>query len=162
MSETASSGAGCRLIGPMFDTPLTDDELTAIEARANAATGGPWTPSAALSETTAKDPGIDIAIVSAALPRAWGLHNPFVAEVFAERTYRLPDNEQAALDAAFICGARADVPALVAELRNTRNARENLHRAAKEEVERLTGQLAARDAQIARLRQIVEGAEVTT
>ena len=58
---------------------------------------------------------------------------------------------------------RLQLAARGAEVRGAQNARESVFHAAKAEIDRLNQQLAARDAQIARYREIVEnGAAVAT
>ena len=79
---------------------MTEEELTAIEARAAAATVGPWrhdTDGGAIGAVEAG--GMALAQVQQRVPR---------------------DNARRDLDAAFIAAARADVPALVAEVRRLR------------------------------------------
>jgi hypothetical protein len=83
---------------------MSDDELNAIEARANAATPGPWTQ----GEIAAGD-----------LPYAGGC---FAVEVFGATAdpYAVLAECQHEADAAFIAAARTDIPALVAEVRRLR------------------------------------------
>jgi hypothetical protein len=72
---------------------MTDEELTGIEARANAATPGPWEAQHSYDD-------------------CWWLGGPE-----ANGPDMLPQG-----DAEFIAHARADVPALVAEVRRLREA----------------------------------------
>lgn len=72
---------------------MTDEELNAIEARANAATVGPW--------RGAKDEGVE-ADATAVFETGCGC----CTEKFLSEP-----------DALFIANARTDVPALVAEIR---------------------------------------------
>ena len=85
----------------MTDTPLTNQQLDldAIEARANAATDGPW--------TLHEDDGDTFRAP------AWEVR-PASGEMVA----RLRD--WASADAEFIAHARTDVPALLAEVRRLR------------------------------------------
>jgi hypothetical protein len=85
---------------------MTDEELAGIEARANAATSGPW------------------------VWKVRGENGPLCmhsgdAIVFDDGTawgeYGSPMHNEAA-DATFIAHARTDVPALVAEVRRLRDA----------------------------------------
>ena len=81
---------------------MTEEELTAIEARATAATVGPWrhdTDGGAIGAVEAG--GMALAQVQQRVPR---------------------DKARRDLDAAFIAAARVDVPALVAEVRRLRRA----------------------------------------
>jgi hypothetical protein len=79
--------------------PLTDDELKAIEARANAATPGPW-----------KAEGDDECILYV---RAANGHTVVTTDSGVYTTDE---------DAIFIAAARTDVPKLVAEVRRLREA----------------------------------------
>jgi hypothetical protein len=77
---------------------LTEKELNAIEARANAATAGPW----AMAEYH---------------PRTMLLYpigNPVTQELLA---YPIQGGENSQNNAAFISHAREDVPALLAYIR---------------------------------------------
>jgi len=82
---------------------MTDEELTAIEARANAATREPWSvgdayvPTASLSAVSVYGMGMEIA------------------------ECQMPE------DGTFIAAARVDVPALVAEVRRLRAERDAQH-----------------------------------
>ena len=82
---------------------MTEDELKQIEARANAATPGPWMHEKPVNGTTTKD---DKRMFSA----VWGAG---VAE--------LVGGGMLARDAEFIAAACSDVPALVAEVRRLRD-----------------------------------------
>lgn len=77
---------------------MTNEELTAIEARANAATMGPWkgTKNSGVVSTRTRD------------------------SVFETGCGCCTEKFLSAEDAAFIADARADVPALVAEVRRLR------------------------------------------
>lgn len=77
---------------------MTPEELQAIEERANAATPGPWV-----------NQEMEIIIEKAAWP--WNL----IADVFLNNA-----------DAAFIADARADIPALVAEVRRLQDDAQRL------------------------------------
>ena len=79
----------------------TELDLDAIEARANAATDGPWVTGADKEW-------------SDALP-AWAL---IIAAAYP--LIELDSGAQGTADAAFIAAARTDVPALVAEVRHLR------------------------------------------
>jgi hypothetical protein len=83
---------------------MTDEELAGVEARANAATTGPW-------EWKVRDDSGPLAMHSGDVivfddGTAWG-------------EYGSPMHNAAA-DATFIAHARTDVPALVAEVRRLR------------------------------------------
>ncbi|GAA1977209.1 hypothetical protein [Kitasatospora viridis] len=92
--------------------PLTDEQLTAIAARAEGATPGPWTPDEdesvwRLHGTHPRIPGMKWQILKAAkqgTPYAEYWPNP--------------------ADAEFIAAARADVPALLAEVHRLRAERD--------------------------------------
>ena len=75
---------------------MTDEQLTAIEQRANAATPGPWRAYSSM---------VSIGL-SHALHILTGIH-PF-------------NQAQATCDTTFVAAARTDVPALVAEVRRLR------------------------------------------
>jgi hypothetical protein len=97
---------------------LTEGTLATIEARANAATGGPWHAKRAKRPVGADVMTAgDVGLLSDALPTVPGVSNPIVGEVFAERTRGVREDEQAMRDAEFICHARTDVPALIAAYR---------------------------------------------
>jgi hypothetical protein len=83
---------------------MTDEELTAIEARANAATMGPWKGK--------KNSGV----VSK--------HTHFT--VFDTGCGCCTEKDLSADDAAFIAAARADVPALIDEVRRIQAERDAL------------------------------------
>jgi hypothetical protein len=83
---------------------MTEDDLRAIEARANAATPGPWQARHRHAEMTAEDDescGLGLEIDGP--PEAWNRGQ------FARGS-----------DAQFIAHARADIPALIAEIRRLR------------------------------------------
>lgn len=85
---------------------MTDDELNEIEARVNAATPGPWTGrSFDESQRLILSEPYD------------GGKRSLIAIVGVGRL--IPDGEA---NAAFIAQARADMPALIAELRAIRKA----------------------------------------
>lgn len=79
--------------------PLTDEQLAAIEARASAATRGPWD---SIGERVYAG-GASAWVVAES--KMWGLDG---------------ERDDYAADAAFVAGARADVPALLAEVRRLR------------------------------------------
>jgi hypothetical protein len=87
-----------------------DEELVAIEQRANAATPGPWFPS--VTDT-------NIVVITAPPNFMW----------MSEGAVLLEQDER---DMAFIAAAREDVPRLVADLRAERAARARLRAAAQE------------------------------
>lgn len=77
-------------------TPLTDQQLADIEARANAATPGPWcTDSWEIYQGAEYQPGL----------------SEWIGE-----TCRADDSDGSRNDAEFIAHAREDVPALLAEV----------------------------------------------
>jgi hypothetical protein len=86
---------------------MTNEELTAIEARANAATPGPWEGKTNSGMVSTHD--------------AYGT-------VFETGCGCCTDNGLSAEDAAFISAARVDVPALVAEVRRLRALVESAYR----------------------------------
>jgi hypothetical protein len=85
---------------------LTSSELDAIEARANAATPGPWERGATLRE---RDGKVTTFSEEASVYPPLGEAGPVAVATVAEY-----DN------ASFIAHARQDVPALVAEVRRLR------------------------------------------
>jgi len=92
---------------------VTDDELNEIAARADAATPGPWLVRLHQHRPSAEDPAPDWAEVNA----RWRI--VCVLRQWPERRgekLRPVDRR----NAAFIARARADVPALVAEVRRLR------------------------------------------
>jgi hypothetical protein len=86
---------------------MTEAELTAIEARANAATTGPW-------EGTKNS-----CVVS---------KHDACGTVFETGCGCCTEKDLSAEDAAFIAAARADVPALVAEVQRLRALVESAYR----------------------------------
>ncbi len=74
-------------------------DLDAIEARANAATAGPWTHSRGIGKH---------------------MHDPEPADWINTGWYSACVEELETVDAAFCCAARTDVPALCAEIRRLR------------------------------------------
>lgn len=83
---------------PVGPEPLTVERLTEIEARANAATSGPWCTDAwEIYQGTEYVPGISFWV--------------------GETCRGTADLEQDRADAAFVAAARSDVPELVAEVR---------------------------------------------
>lgn len=80
---------------------MTDDELTAIEARANAATPGPWTTHVVVHDDGYKNMGIEAVAANLTVLGYGGI---------------LPTRDEL----EFIAHARTDVPALVAEVRRLR------------------------------------------
>lgn len=82
--------------------PTRQLDLDAIEARANAATSGPWcTDSWEIYQGTEYEPGLS----------TW----------IGETCRGMTSAEQDRADAAFVAAARTDVPALVAEVRRLRD-----------------------------------------
>mgnify|MGYP000119516085 CR=1 FL=1 len=86
--------------------PLTEDELRAIEARAEAATPGPWKATRSLPAE-----GADVWWLTA------GQGNGEVELGSLQGGYPHERFERRSANAAFIAAARADVPALAAALR---------------------------------------------
>ena len=86
---------------------MTDEELDAIEARANAATPGPWRS--------------DVGSGANRL-RLWVPGGMLIADSYPPKPHRARDEQQGKADYGFIAGARTDVPALVAEVRRLREA----------------------------------------
>ena len=86
---------------------MTEQELTAIEGRANAATLGPW---------EGKE---NIGMVS---------KHDACDTVFETGCGCCTENDLSAEDAAFIAAARVDVPALIAEVRRLRALVESAYR----------------------------------
>jgi hypothetical protein len=85
----------------MTKQTLSDPEIDEIEARANAATDGPWcTDSWEIYQGTEYVPGISM----------------WIGETC--RGSSTPEQDRA--DAAFVAAARTDVPALLAEVRRLR------------------------------------------
>lgn len=87
---------------------MTDDQLRAIEARADAATPGPW-----VADSNIYGKGKLVCCRNGSLPKG-----DRVAEVL-ELLAGL-DSDSAIANALFIAHARADIPALVAEVRRLR------------------------------------------
>jgi hypothetical protein len=85
---------------------VTNEELEAIEARANAATPGPW--------YVVYEGSSDWEVLTDALRDADG--NSLEFRISSSHRHRAPDCP----DAAFIAKAREDVPALIAEVRRLR------------------------------------------
>lgn len=91
-----------------MNEPLSDARLAEIEARANAATPGPWSP----APYSGADPHDRIVV---------GSNNDWLLNVGALVHEAIsPKNPQEYADAEFIAHARTDVPALVAEVRRLR------------------------------------------
>ncbi len=85
-------------------TPLTDQELSDIEARAEKATPGPWTA----------DPPDEIELqIDPGTTECWGIRCPAGSVVVTDSGCYPPDMPTA----QFIAAAREDVPRLVAEVR---------------------------------------------
>lgn len=82
---------------------MTEEQLAAIEARANAATPGPWTIDRYAGRSPEEFTGIN----------AGGDYQAICTTDSNINGPSLPDAE-------FICGAREDVPVLVAEVRRLR------------------------------------------
>lgn len=83
---------------------MTEEELKVIEARADAATEGPWT------WRDGSDPYCDLGILAGASGEVCNFG-------CAEQYYPTEGTEPSPADAAFIASARTDVPALIAEVR---------------------------------------------
>ncbi len=94
------------------DTPLTEAELSEIEAAANAATGAPW-------EASLDDFGISGEVEACVSSR--GLEMLFIAgteiSVGSDDCWNRANRLPVMADARFIARARTDVPRLVAEVR---------------------------------------------
>ena len=105
--------------------PLTDEQLDEIEARANAATPGPWH-----WEDWAEDDGDNrFALVAPPETRPGG-----PSEWFPDLGHLLIQDEDHNIseqDRAFIAHAREDVPRLIAELRAARQMNAALAQALK-------------------------------
>lgn len=97
---------------------MTEEELQEIEARAQAATEGPW------SATLLNDYADQTTIEGARFVNGNEMPNP---EDEPERFTR--EQTQIHADATFIAHARADVPRLVAEVRRLNALCERLERA---------------------------------
>ena len=110
---------------PADDRTATGEapDLDAIEARAKAATPGPWE-----SHTNRNDDN----------GRAWGWVAPLRRTLVTIVTWNRGQNSNAEADARFIAHAREDVPALVAEVRRLREAELALVRMVAEESKRAT------------------------
>ena len=93
---------------------MTEQELKAIEARANAATPGPWVHETRYGAIGAVEAG-----------------NEALAQV-QQRVAR--DNNRRDTDAAFIAHARTDIPSLVDEVRRLRGLVEEVFRIAEKEI----------------------------
>lgn len=87
---------------------LTDADLAAIEARANAATEGPWR-----RERADHDDGEIVWEVF-----TYGTEQKLSSGLFAPLAETL--NSNAAKDSAFFAAARTDIPAMLRDLRDTR------------------------------------------
>ena len=93
---------------------MTDDELQAIEARASAATPGPWrSDDQVVGWMGGTQPGV-------AVRNQDGNVRDAVAMVVDMRAAEISGSLRPIEDAAFIAAARMDVPALVAEVRRLR------------------------------------------
>lgn len=99
---------------------MTDDELSQIEARANAATPGPW------REIRRDDPSCAAEYVIA------GADDISVACTSCNGEYCTGMTDA---DCAFIAAARTDVPALVAEVRRLRDIVERVRAADLAQIE---------------------------
>ena len=123
-------------------------DLDAIEARAEAATPGPW--------RNEPDTGAG---------RVWVQRGYFRDEADCEPLFSLRGKEayeQRSADADFIARARTDIPALVAELRAARaDITEMAYRgtALSGAVDRLEGIVATQAAELRAAREVVEAAE---
>ncbi len=107
---------------------LTDEQLAAIEDRANAATKGPW---GFYDGETYADVAADLQMTS----RASYSYRQKIAQLEDENYWDDPAHEdddesrateQMAANAAFLAHARQDVPALVAEIRRLQQQRKHL------------------------------------
>lgn len=97
---------------------MTDAELQAIRRRCERATGDPWSVSLpGLARVFC--PELEDGAVMIAAPGYVGTGTPSCPEVFAQTVLAGYCDED---DAAFIAGARSDVPALLAEVRRLREA----------------------------------------
>jgi hypothetical protein len=98
--------------------PLSAERLAEIEARANAATDGPWcTDSWEIYQGSEYEPGLSFWI--------------------GETCRGTADLEQDRADAAFVAAARSDVPALVAEIRRLWDERRSTNEALDDAVQEL-------------------------
>ncbi|MFM9635916.1 hypothetical protein [Streptomyces turgidiscabies] len=136
--EAATAPATQRDGATAADTvgPLNDERLADIEARANAATPGPWTSWADTYPHVVTQGSADI--------------HPFDAEGIVSTNLAV----NVAADAEFVAHARTDVPAMAAEIRRLRRQRKYL-----------VGQLAKRDAETGRgdqaLKEFLRGETAT-
>lgn len=102
---------------------MTDADLLAIEARANAATAGPWTPRVDSKEGWSTDSnGHSHRHCTYLYPN--GKLHIFQGQEFCRPAIHMP---QACADADFIAHARIDVPALLAEVRRLNAENFDLH-----------------------------------
>lgn len=93
---------------------MTDDELAEIEARANAATPGPWEPYRRVTL------GV-VSVMSAAM---------FENRNGVDVDYVVADaRDESFANADFIASSRTDVPALIAEIRRLQHDNEKLQEA---------------------------------
>lgn len=93
---------------------ISDDELDAIEARAAAATAGPWESSI---EGRDHDSGDSFILT--------GGMDPDAPDIYVTMSYRQQGSVRTpAADLDFIASARQDVPRLVSELRALRSTAE--------------------------------------
>ena len=99
-------------------TRLSDERLADIEARAEAATPGPWTGKI----EPQRYPECDDADLPGIVRSANGIEVAAVDE-------RYGDGQNYEADTAFIAHARSDIPALLAELKELRAEREALEKA---------------------------------
>lgn len=83
---------------------MTNGELAAIEARANAATPGPWEDY--YGEVTSADDAVHFRWLACDSP--------------SPKWEGYQETEQASTDSAFIAAARMVIPALIAEVRRLR------------------------------------------
>jgi len=109
---------------------MTDDELTVIRARAEAATPGPWEAVKLydVTDTTYID-GCDFSFngdINVEVERA-GLEYPEWVMIGPDS----PEQKQIHADAEFIAAARTDIPALLAEVERLRTENAELEAANK-------------------------------
>ncbi len=118
------------------DKSLTFDQINAIEARANAATSGPWM---AWENDWREDPDADIEVeilAGSALPDEDGRRSCFslCTDTIAAHDFLCEDEAKVRIaDAQFIANSRVDVPTLCAEVRRLVNRCARLERLIEEQ-----------------------------
>jgi hypothetical protein len=110
---------------------VTDSELAAIEARAEAATKGPWVAEKYGKKTAQVSPPAEMVVPHddesrPSLLMLWGSNQP--TDKRGPKGH-IKGGADAMVDATFIAHARQDVPALCRELRATREALKDAHQA---------------------------------